>query len=519
MRKKRILRLAVLILCAGALCFIASAYHRLEMSHCMGLRVLDKDEYAQIKSYSQFDISDIVLLDEFPAAVDKESNTVYVSQNITEKTYYTDLKGTFSSADDMVKLYFAPDEKLERLSEAVKDGYNFKLVAENAEGAFAQYNLVFTNLPVLNMSGEVTGVKKAGEYDVNGDRDIYSGTVSVWDGMYAGTEGYSAKSSNAQWNQRGNSTFRYDKKSWKLNFKNEDGNNADMDFLGLEADDDWVLNAVARDDTRLREKTVMDLWNNGVAQEEYNYKMSEGKYVEVVTNGEYMGIYLLQRRLDAKYLELDSSVQLAKGGKGHILYEPVNTSETEKTIQILENLRTGENVKYLDINNWIDNSLFIDAFYMADNASRYNTYYIIKDINTQPHISIALWDTDFSFGIGYNLGFIHQPDNADQLRRNKDELYQLAELYPDIYAQMSQRWAELRKGVLSTENVLSVITENNNCINECAAFARDDAKWANEYGDTDTYQAMCQYVQTRLEYLDKCYAAGNVIRETGDIVP
>ena len=58
-----------------------------------------------------------------------------------------------------------------------------------------------------------------------------------------------------------------------------------MDFLGLEADDDWILNSLVIDDTRLREKTVMDLWNNGAANEEYNYKMSTGKYVELINDG------------------------------------------------------------------------------------------------------------------------------------------------------------------------------------------------------------------------------------------
>lgn len=519
MHKKRIWRTAVLFLCLFVLGFVTAVYYSREISHCMGVPILTEEEYSRITEYTQQDLSGILLADGFPAAVDRETNTVYLSQNITEETYYTDLKGVVSSEDENILLYFAPDENLADMPAAVKNGYPFKLIAKFADGSFARCDVVFTSLPVLNMDGDVAGVKKATEYDANGDRDIYSGTVSVWDGCYAGTGEYSAKSSAAQWHQRGNSTFRYDKKSWKLNFKDKEGNNADMDFLGLEADDDWVLNAVARDDTRLREKVVMDLWNNGMAQEEYNYKMSASQYVEVVTNGEYMGIYLLQRRLDAKYLELDENIQLAKGGKGHILYEPVDTTETEATLDMLVKLREGENVKYLDVHNWIDNSLFIDAFYMADNASRYNTYYIIKDITSQPQISIALWDTDFSFGIGYNLGFVHQPEKADEQRRNKDELYLLAEIYPDIYSSMSQRWQQLRQGVLSTENVLNTITANHTRLTDSGAFARDDVKWPDEYGGTDTYEAMCRYVSTRLEYLDSCYENGDVIRETGDTVP
>lgn len=519
MQNNRILRVVALFVCIFALAFAGTAYYNREVSQCMGIPLLRDEKVQQISQFTQKDLSGVILLDGYPAAIDKETDTIYVSQNIDEKTYYTDFKGVFSSADENVSLYFAEDENLKKPMQSVKDGYTFALVAECSDGSFTKYNVVFTTLPVISMGGEITGVRKAGPLDATGDRDVYTGVVSVWDGAYAGTDSYSSKSSTARWHQRGNSTFWYEKKSWKLTFTDDEGNNADMDFLGLEADDDWVLNGIARDDTRLREKTVMDLWNNGAANEEYNYKMSTAKYVELINDGRYMGIYLLQRRLDAKYFEVDDTVQVAKGGKGEILYETVSTTDEETTIDTLVKLREGENVKCLDVDNWIDNSLLVDAFYMADNAARYNTFYIIKDMYTQPKISIALWDTDFSLGIGYNMGFVHQPERADSDRRNKDELYQLAEIHPEIYDKMSQRWVQLREGMLSTDNIINTLTANYAKLNESGAFARDDARWNNEYGETDTYETMCQYVRTRMEYLDSCYANGDVIRETGDTVP
>ena len=451
--------------------------------------------------------------------MDKNTNTIYVSQNITSQTLYTELGGVFGTTNKDVKIYFAEDEQLRNLESAVKEGHQFEIIALADNGKAARYHVVFTTLPVISMGGEVTGVRPADEFDATGDRDVYTGVVSVWDGLYEGNDSYSAKSSDAQWHQRGNSTFWYEKKSWKITFKDKDGDNKDMDFLGLEADDDWILNGIARDDTDLREKTVIDLWNSSMADEEYNHKMSTAKYVELVKDGEYMGVYLLMRRIDAKYLELDDDVEVAKGAKGELLYEMVNTKNEEKSLELLKGLYEGENIKYLNVDNWIDNSLFIDAFYMADNAARYNTFYIINDIDTNPEITITLWDTDFSLGIGYNMGFVHMPETADYYRRNKNELYLLAEIHPDIYDKMSQRWAQLRQGVLSTENILAVLTENYDRLNESAAFARDDARWHNEYGESDTYQAMCEYVKVRMEYLDNCYANGDVIRETGDTVP
>ena len=516
----RIWRRIALFVGLFALGFVSAAYYNKEISQCMGLKILTEKEMTQITDYTQQDLSDIILLDGYPAPVDTATNTIYLSQKLTPKTYYTDFGGVISSADEEVQLYFAADTQLENPAQAAKDGHTFKLIAQLADKSCVEYNVVFTTLPVVNMgNSQITGVRKALPTDATGDRDVYTGTVSVWDGSYDGTGSYSAKSSTAQWHQRGNSTFWYEKKSWKLNFKDKDGNNADVDFLGLEADDDWILNGLARDDTRLREKSVMDLWNSTVANEEYNHKMSAGKYVELINDGRYMGIYLLQRRIDAKYLELEDGVEVAKGGKGEVLYETVNTNSEQETLQFLQQLRDGENIKYLDVNNWIDVSLFVDAFYMADNAARYNTFYIIEDMKTQPKISLTLWDTDFSLGINYEGGFVHRPEKAGSIRRNKDELYLLAEIYPDIYQNMSQRWAQLRESWLSEENIISVIDANYAKLNESGAFARDDERWENEYGESDTYDAMCSYIKERMAYLDSCYAKGEVIRETGDEVP
>ena len=518
MQKNRIWRKAALLVCLFALGFVSLTYYNREINSCMGVDILAADVAEDI-TFTQVDLSGKILLDGYPAATDTDTNTIYISQNITEDTKYTDLKGVFSTVDDTVKLYFDEDITTADIYSTAQKGCGFKMYAVENNETWVQYNVVITNLPVINMYGEVTDVKVAGEFDATGDRDIYTGVISVWDSAYEGTKTYSAKNSYAQWHQRGNSTFWLPKKSWKITFKDAKGNNRDMDFLGLEADDDWVLNAVARDDTLLREKTVMDLWNSGIAVEEYNHNMSTGKYVELINDGEYMGVYLLQRRLDAKYLQLEDDVQLAKGGKGDILYETVNTTDQQATLALLEGLRTGENLEYLDLDNWIDTSLLVDAFYMADNASRYNTYYVIENLYTTPHISLVLWDTDFSFGIGYSNGFVYQPHLVDVHRRNRNELYQLAEIYPYLYDRMSQRWAQLREGPLSTENVIATLTENFEHLNHSGAFIRDKGRWADDYGGSDTFESMCQYVTLRMEYLDNCYARGEIIRETGDVVP
>lgn len=506
---------------AGIIAFvmISAGYIKSEHSKCMGVPVLTQQQTQQYTQYTYKDLSVDICHNDAAAAVDTNTNTIYISQQIADDTAYHQLKGRLSVGVKDVELFFAADESFSDLKNAVKDNHNFKLIADLGNGEYMQYGVVFTTLPVLSMCGEVTGTKPEEVTGSTGDKDVYTGQITVWDSLYAKTNEYSTQTGIAQWNQRGNSTFWFDKKSWKISFKDNDGNNKNYDFLGIEPDDDWILNAMVRDDVKLREKTVLDLWDTLYRQTDYNHQMSKGKYVEVINNGEYAGVYLLQRRIDAKYLGLDKDVQLIKGEKDDRGYTFVSGTQPQNALVFMQQFQAGENMQYLNVDNWIDNSLFTDAFYMADNAGRYNTFYVIEDIDTRPKLSIAMWDNDFSFGISYRGTFVYDLSGAASVRRNRNELYQLAQIHPDLYDKMSARWAQLRAGVLASENIIAVIQKNQAALDDSGAYIREKEKNGLQYGGDDTVQNMISYVTQRMEYLDRCYADGDIVRKTGEQPP
>lgn len=520
MQYKKICRAVALLVLVALFAATTVYYTNRQSSICMGITVLDDKQTAQYIHYARTDLSDNIFFNKIPAAIDTQTDTIYIYQKINADTKHYQLKGRLNCDDENIKLYFAADEKLSDLKNAVKDNHNFKLIADLGNGEYMQYDVVFTTLPVLNMNGEVVGKKFVKiNPDETGERDVFEGTVSVWDNNYSKTNTYSTQSGIAQWNQRGNSTFWFDKKSWKISFKDKDGNNKNYDFLGIEPDDDWILNAMVRDDVKLREKTVLDLWDTLYRQTDYNHPMSKGKYVEVINNGEYAGVYLLQRRIDAKYLGLDNDVQLIKGEKDDRGYTFVSGTQPQKALVFMQQFQAGENMQYLNVDNWIDNSLFTDAFYMADNAGRYNTFYVIEDIDTRPKLSIAMWDNDFSFGINYRGTFVYDISGAASVRRNRNELYQLAQIHPDLYDKMSARWAQLRGGVLASENIIAVIQNNQAALDDSGAYIREKEKNGLQYGGDDTVQNMISYVIQRMEYLDRCYDDGDIVRKTGEQPP
>ncbi len=59
---------------------------------------------------------------------------------------------------------------------------------------------------------------------------------------------------------RGNSSYEYSKKSYRLEVQDEDGRDRDLGLLGLAADSDWVLYAAVTDRTFVRNALAHELW-------------------------------------------------------------------------------------------------------------------------------------------------------------------------------------------------------------------------------------------------------------------
>ncbi|ORX76597.1 hypothetical protein BCR32DRAFT_303413 [Anaeromyces robustus] len=87
---------------------------------------------------------------------------------------------------------------------------------------------------------------------------------------------------------RGNWTTLYVKKSIRINFDKK------QSMLGLNNNakfKNWLLLAEYKDNSLLRSKTSFELSRDILAED--NLYVSDSKYVEVVINGEYYGVYLL----------------------------------------------------------------------------------------------------------------------------------------------------------------------------------------------------------------------------------
>jgi len=103
---------------------------------------------------------------------------------------------------------------------------------------------------------------------------------------------------------RGNTSRRFPKKSYRLKLVDASGDKVKLSLCGLRADDDWILNPMYSDTSKIREALSLWLWEavNSCGQAA---RASGLAYAEVRLNGEYWGLYALQERVDRKQVGAD----------------------------------------------------------------------------------------------------------------------------------------------------------------------------------------------------------------------
>lgn len=105
------------------------------------------------------------------------------------------------------------------------------------------------------------------------------------------TDPFTEYSGNIGIETRGNSTQGFDKKTYGIELRDAADEDISVNLFGMGGEEDWILHAMVIDKTQLR--IPMSFY---LAQQMGNYA-ADWRYVEVVLNGEYQGLYILTERI------------------------------------------------------------------------------------------------------------------------------------------------------------------------------------------------------------------------------
>ena len=436
--------------------------------------------------------------------------------------YYSMVEGSDTAKNPEVKYRTDSGAKLAILEGKITDGAlrsgeAIEVMAYDGS-RYSIYELFVTTLPVMsiNHSGAIDMSKADGEETMQ---------LRMFDNRAGATQ--RLVMTDGKIKVRGASTADYPKKGFRMKLRTtsvgENKRPNSLSLLGMRQDDDWLLYAGYDDEEKIRNVFATNLWKEGQAKNN-EFKIDNGveyKYIELLVNDSYYGLYALGYPVD------DLVLQLKMGSNGFYdefsfkkvswdeEYENIlnsyelktnvkNPAEAWSELDDYNNLITsGDSTsairRAVDMRNAIDYSLFVEFIQGSDNDYK-NLYLTAKDWDNMKVWIYTPWDLDLIFG---------RTGNGEETSRIIGVVVGRLQKLGDgeIGEEVAKRYKELREKYWSDEHISELINEYEREIYRSGAFSRDMARWPEgNYNDPDEELIRFkEYVLKRLEAMDELY--------------
>ncbi len=392
------------------------------------------------------------------------------------------------------------------------------------------------SMPLVNITTDFAAV--------NGS-EYTPATIEIFD-LKKRTAGQPLAKYSCKVKYRGASSQQYEKKSFAVKLLDAEGEDLDAGIFGIREENDWILDAMAIDRIRMRNRVCFDFWNeiNKLPYETDFGKRNgtNGVFVEVFINGSYHGLYCMTDKIDRKLLGLkkakegdDGSVTirglLYKGsewtGAVQLLsYDkeaPTNTDTWEgyelqypddypslatwqplmDWIDFLHTTNTdfiGNYTEHLNTENLSDYAMLF-AFFNYDDAPMKNTFLSTVNITEGHQFIITPWDMDMSLGGNY--------DGAYNETYFSGDLFTSHYLFKMLYGNnvdgfkddIKRKYGDFCNGILSKENFNKHIDTYAELFTESGAWKREYDRWNNNP------VALHEDIQDEMRYVKDWYAA------------
>lgn len=425
--------------------------------------------------------------------------------------------------------------KGEHLSaEMVEQNQQLDLMIYNND-VYQVFKLTTTNLPLLSIDYE-TGEAPLSRQDVEFSLKLYDNRSNVVNRVIQ---------SDGESHRRGASSFYTDKPSLSLKLTSESlGNNTrsnPMSLLGMRESSHWVLKSMYYDYERFRDYFAAKLWSTGSA-ESNSFDIDNSidfKYVEVIENGEYSGLYILGYKFDESMIasedESDHPDIIFKANNADNIYnfvtdktstlaayELITDDVDNKTayavlkdyIKSLYGLDKDKLDYYSDVNNAIDFNIFVNLSQNIDiprglDGMVKNTYITFKWDNDHYRAILTPWDFDMALGTNCLTGYPYDFTDDMNVLLYTDYVAAMRRIGDiEIYKTLAYRYETLRKSVLSPSSINSLLDDIEKKVFNSGAFVRESERWPNTNLEDPSIKLsdFRDFISRRLAYLDRYYS-------------
>lgn len=365
--------------------------------------------------------------------------------------------------------------------------------------------------------------------------------------------------------RRGNSSMLYDKAQFLIKLTTDKGEENKVSVLNMGEDNEWVLNGTMSDKSMIRNylayKTAAKfmpytpdneicevVFKNGT---DYKY---QGVYLlgENVKQGEdrvdiekfkknskansfllrrdrydeneiILNTYATEKELSKLYVEREykgiTYIGLLYPGKKNATQEIIDYA-TDEVSTIEKVLYSGDFEIYSTYSRYIDVDSFVDYFLLNEFFGSYdsgnNSTYMYRDVGQKLKIG-PVWDFDGAMD-NYMFEALQVDVMGFQIKPWFDRLVR-DEAFVE---KLEKRYAQLRRGVLSEENIMNSIDEIVDYIGP--AQEREWARWSEAY-TTDNDNSMRNYFdgdghvyRNSLEFSGEIYNIKTILRQHGSAI-
>lgn len=461
-----------------------------------------------------------------------KDGTLYLSQDFAVEEWVgeitTDTKDTF-----LCTIY---DPAWEDKAGSIRDNHIFKLWMVAGE-SYYELSMVVCGMPVMSISTQREEEQDPGDYETDPDHFIYDPSVIYYGQLQLfdpgiGTGRYEIMEFGVRYYQRGASALSTEKKGYSIGLLDAKGENYDAALLGMRSDNAWKLKGLGADDSRIREKTSYQLWEQfALSNTEVNETGPHMEYLELIMDHEYAGLYGLIEPVDEKKLELD---------KNDVLYKMTNwfvpeDEEIQASIDKKWRISTYIRIRYPDVitdyeRTWYPMRDYLDTFYKEKGTGQpaeskiylsnaadmllfnmtvsgcdnyYKNMYFAADVGEDGTYTMRQlpWDLDLTFGETFTIGFnddvtvVYEEAAIPFLRDNRQDL---------VRPYLQKRWRDYREGFLSTDYILNLMCENRDYLVNAGVNERENARWP-EYSMTYDIDRILDYQERRMDWLDEYF--------------
>ena len=370
------------------------------------------------------------------------------------------------------------------------------------------------SLPLVNIIVDIETVNRT---------DYVAGEIEIADYQHRTDQASTVVKFHCKYRIRGGAASAYEKKSFAVKLIDENGEDLDANILGIREENSWILDAMAIDRIRMRNRVCFDVWNE-VDKTPYKTNLDNrngtlGQFVEVFINGEYNGLYCMTDKIDRKLLGL-KKIKVGSGGttsvKG-LLYKGVSwdsgctllsyeeadvdkdtwnawelqypddypSIDTWKPLMDLIDFcsdKTSDETFQNEWGNWfymdnlLDYVVFTFAMNIGDNAYK-NTFLSTVNIQDGHKYLISPWDMDMSLGGNFDGDYFKELANTDRYDIVAPFNRLMAKDIDGFNELLRNKWTENYETLFSPISVAKRFDDYAAQIISSGAWYREVAKW------------------------------------------